>query len=77
MAPWVVARIRRIQKAMPLAQITVAACIRVSGITMEWPMRLKIAEASSSLFSPFPFAHKQVMERPTEIAVFGMARIIW
>ena len=62
---------------MPLAQMTVAACIWLSGTTREWPIRLKMAPASSRRFLPFSFEQMQVIDRPTEMAVLGMARMIW
>ena len=70
------ARISRIQKAIPLAHTTVAACICFSAILIVVPNPLKIASAIAILFSPATLEHKQVIDLPTEIAVLGMLLII-
>ena len=66
----------RIQKAIPLAQITVAACMCSSSMMMEVPRPLKIAEAMAMRFSPTVLEHKHVMDFPTDIAVFGILLMI-
>ena len=72
-AAWVLARISRIQNAIPLAHTTVAACICDSGMLIVVPNLLKMASAIFMRLVPRALLHKQVMDLPTAMAVLGMA----
>jgi hypothetical protein len=50
----------------------VALCISFSSINKVFPKALKIAVTSFNFNCPFLFAHKQVMDSDTAIAVFGI-----
>ena len=71
------ARIKRIQKAIPDAQITVAARMCFSSMTILVPKALKMASAKDSRVLPCLFAQIQVIDFPTDIAVFGILRMMF
>ena len=71
-----VALINLIQKAIPLAHKTVAACIWLSSIIKVVPKPLNIASAIAKTFFPFILLQRHVIDFRTDIAVLGIDLII-
>ena len=57
---------------MPEAQITVAARMCCSSMTILVPNPLKMASAIGMRSSPFLLAQRHVIHFPTDMSVFGM-----